>query len=241
MQKPRVYVCGDVHLRQPDGVFMDFLQWLCQQPAARLVILGDLFEFWLETPARQRHYAALFARLQRLQRLGWRLDLIPGNREVVAGRRLAAASGAQLHWPACTVEQAGRRIRIVHGDRLVYDPVYHLSAAGLRGFWLQSTAMVMPPWMQDGLARLLRRSSRGSGHYPQQLPNTPRFFIDPRRVQAAARGCQALLAGHVHARVHCQLRGIEFALAGDWAQDRGSWLEILIDGRIRARQWPSVW
>lgn len=234
----RAYICGDVHLRSGDGAFLDFLQSLEHQPPARLVILGDLFEFWVDTAARVRDFAPVFAVARRLRAAGWQLDFVRGNREFTAGPHLRMALGARLHWPACTLEIGGRRIRVVHGDRLCHDPLYQLSAAFLRGFWFQAGALLLPPPVQNLAARLMRSLSTGRVRvYSPGLPNSPRFFIDPRRIVAAGRGADALIAGHVHRRVHCRVRGLEFALAGDWQANGGSYLAIDEAGRLHPRRW----
>ena len=55
------YVVGDIHLRDCSGPFMHFLRRLQQQQPARLIILGDLCEYWLETDYYVQRVEAIVA------------------------------------------------------------------------------------------------------------------------------------------------------------------------------------
>lgn len=232
VQDAVLYIAGDVHLVAGDGPFVAFLDRLAQRTPARLVILGDLFEYWLESSACVARYAPVLERLRRLRAAGWRLDLVRGNRELAAGRRLAMASGCHLHWPRLDLRLGGVRLRIVHGDRLMCDPGYRLLATWLSSFWHRAWQQAVPTLAQEGVARLLRRRSQISQERRQRTGRRP--FIDPRRVVAAARGCDVLIAGHVHEAWRRRLRGVELILVGDWPSPRGHWLEVSATGIISA-------
>ena len=108
---PILYIAGDVHLHGADdgNPFPDFLDELARRSPARLVILGDLFEYWLEAERVVAFHEHVLGRLRALKASGWRLDLVCGNREFAAGRRLAIASGCTLNWPRLPFWQLGRR------------------------------------------------------------------------------------------------------------------------------------
>lgn len=232
---PVLYVAGDVHADGGEGPFPVFLDRLATKPAGRLVILGDLVEYWLETAASVARHEALLGRLRRLRSAGWVIDLVAGNREITAGRRLEAASGSRLHWPRLDVQLGPTRVRIVHGDRLCHDPGYRLYSAVMRGFWLRGLQACHPPAAQDAVARLLRSRSQGVQARRQRTPRLRRIFIDPRRVAAAARGADVLIAGHIHEAWRRRIRGVDLMLVGDWPGRQGHWIEGFADGRLIAR------
>lgn len=229
---PTLYICGDVHLGGEAGTFGRFLDRLAARPPARLVILGDLFEYWLETDAAVARHADVFARLRGLAAAGWRLDLIRGNRELAAGRRLESASGCHLHWPRLDVMLGAVRVRIVHGDRLCHDPGYRFFSAWMGGFWMRAWQQVHPPAVQDAIARLLRARSRSLQLRRHAKPRRSRVFIDRRRVQAAARGADVLVAGHIHEAWRRPVGGVDLILVGDWPGSLGHWVEGWADGRL---------
>lgn len=230
--EPVLYIAGDVHLRDSGGAFVDWLAALQQRPAAHLVILGDLFEYWLETDDAVARYQGVLTRLRHLREVGWRVDLVRGNREVVAGRRLEAAARLRLRWPHLDVRLGQRTIRIVHGDRLCHDPGYRALAAWLRGFPHRWWQICHPAMIQDAVARFIRRTSHGSRPRPAGRRGP---FLDPRRVVAAARGSDVLVAGHIHEAWTRRIRGVEVWLVGDWPPGEGHWIEGFADGSLRPR------
>jgi UDP-2,3-diacylglucosamine hydrolase len=231
---PSLYIAGDVHLDGGVSAFPGFLDQLAQRRPARLVLLGDLFEYWLETPAMAALHDAVLARLRALRAAGWRLDLVLGNREFAAGRLLAVASGCQVHWPRLDLVLAGRRVRIVHGDRLCHDPGYRLFAAVMRAFFWRGWYPAFPGPVQDLVARFLRRRSQAKQRrrYERPAGSRPRVFIDRRKVQGAARGCDTLVAGHIHQSWRRTIGGVDLILVGDWPAGNGHWVEGYADGRL---------
>ena len=228
-----LYVVGDIHLRDGGGPFPLFLAELARQPAARLVILGDLFEYWIETADAVARYAPVLDRLRGLVAAGWRVDLVLGNREMASGRLLAAASGCITHWPRLDLQLGQRRIRIVHGDRLIHDPGYRALRAWIGSFWHRAWQVLHPAVMQDGVARFIRRNSSS------QRPRTQyrRFAVDPRRLRGAARGaCDTVIAGHIHEQWRRTIGGVDLLLVGDWPDTIGQWIEGRADGSLHHRR-----
>ncbi|TVR13893.1 MAG: hypothetical protein EA401_05785 [Planctomycetota bacterium] len=228
----RVIICGDMHLRPHDrGAFLMFLADLGQRPAAHLVILGDLFEYWLDGPVAQRAYQGLFVRLQALHQQGWHIHLVPGNRELAGGGYLRTAVPWHVHPHSCDVHCYGKRLRIVHGDRLVRDPGYRFMVAHLKGWWCMAWRRCLPLSLQVFIARSLRAFSRRKQRRVSEL-GAALSLLDPRRVQAAAVHCDTLIAGHIHQQLQRHIRGIEFVLCGHWEADHGSWVEVDAAGHI---------
>jgi UDP-2,3-diacylglucosamine hydrolase len=242
-----VYIVGDIHLsggalsgsaRSGDASehhapgFLRFLAGLATLPPARLVILGDLFDYWLETPDACARYAVALGLLKGLRARGWRLDLVQGNRELAGGRVLETATGCTLHRRFLDIELGGRRLRVVHGDRIVHDPGYRFFAAWISSFWFGWWQRLHPAWVQDAVAAAMRRRSEAK----RKGPYRSRIFIDRRRVQAAARGADTLIAGHIHQSWRRQVGGVDLILVGDWPGEVGHWVEGFADGTLVRRR-----
>jgi UDP-2,3-diacylglucosamine hydrolase len=240
MPEPVLYVVGDVHLDGGANAFPDFLDYLIQRAPAHLVILGDLFEYWLETTAMAQLHDGVLSRLRRLRDAGWRLDLVLGNREFAAGRLLAARSGCRLHWPHLDLQVGVRRLRIVHGDRLCYDPGYRAFAAFMRAFFWRGWYPAFPGFVQDLVARFLRSRSKVKQrrHYERPPGTRPRVFIDRRKVQSAGRYSDTLIAGHIHQSWRRTIGGVDMILVGDWPAGRGHWLVADAGGGLHQCHWP---
>ncbi len=235
---PVLYIAGDVHLDGGANVFPAFLDQLAVRTPAHLVILGDLFEYWLETAAMAAMHDGVLGRLRRLKQAGWRLDLVLGNREFAAGRLLAARSGCRLHWPKLDLMLGQRRVRIVHGDRLCFDPGYRIFAAVMRAFFWRGWYPAFPGVAQDLVARFLRSRSRAKQRRRYERPpgSRPRVFIDRRKVQGSARNCDTLIAGHIHQSWRRDIGGVDMILVGDWPAGVGQWVEGYADGRLERIQ-----
>ncbi len=236
--QPQLYIVGDVHLTGAEGAFHAFLDRLAARGPARLVILGDLFEYWLDSEASERRYGGCLRRLRRLAAAGWRLDLVVGNREMSSGRRLATATRCQVHWPALDLVLGPRRLRVVHGDRLCRDPGYHLLFAVLSGFWLRACKACLPPLVQERIARWMRRRSRLAQlrRRRHRRPQGARLeMLDPARIRGSARGAETVVAGHIHQQWRREIAGVDLILVGDWSRSDGRWVEGQADGRLVLR------
>jgi UDP-2,3-diacylglucosamine pyrophosphatase LpxH len=234
-----VYIAGDVHLPGGDPAFSRFLDGLLARGPARLVILGDLFDYWLDTPHSRARYADCFARLARLREAGWRVDLLVGNREMTAGRMLDAGFGDRAVWPMLTFQLGPRRVRVVHGDRLCDDPGYHFLFAFMRSFWFRTMRACHPGWIQEGVARMIRWRSRTKQLQRRRQPRSRGASEDmlfSPRVRAVGRGVDTVVAGHIHESWRRRIAGVDLILAGDWSYDRGHWVEGYADGRLELRR-----
>ena len=229
--QPVLYIVGDVHLTGEQGPFLPWLDRLAARPPARLVILGDLFEYWIDTSATVLRFTGVFERLRTLHRLGWRIDLIRGNREMVAGRRLAMAAGTPLRWPSLDLTLGSRRVRVVHGDRLCGQVGQRLFIAWLSSFWFRTLQAAHPAWAQNLVALGIRRLSRGAQDRRYRAGRHPRF--DPRWVRGAAQGVDTLVAGHIHQQQRLNVAGVDLLIVGDWPPEGGQWIEGFSDGHLR--------
>lgn len=234
MPSPSLFIVGDIHLRDGGGPFATFLDGLAQRTPARLVILGDLFEYWLDTADAAARYAPVLERLRALREAGWQLDLVRGNREMASGRFLGVATGCTLHWPRLDLRLGRRRIRVVHGDRLVRDPGYRALRAWIGSFWHVTWQVMHPAAMQNAVARCIRRNSRGTR---PRTANYRVFEVDPPRLRGAARGaCDTVVAGHIHEQWRRTIGGVDLLLVGDWPDTIGQWIEGLPDGTLTHRR-----
>ncbi len=223
-------VLGDVHLGEGGAALAPFLDRLAQRTPSRLVILGDLVDAWAEDARVAARFADAFARLRRLRAAGWRIDLVRGNREALAGRRLECATGGRLRFPRVDLATAAGTVRVVHGDRLCRDPGYRAFAAVVGGFWTKALQALLPGPGVRALVGGVRRRSRAMGE--RRAQGAPLALLDPRRVRGAARGAVRLVAGHIHARLEANVGGVDVILCGDWPDRLAQWVEIHADGRI---------
>ena len=194
-------VIGDLHLDVEDPAALErFETWLAgARGAPRLVILGDLFEYWVgpaqgSLPGARRVTGAL----RRLVENGTAVDVIPGNRDFLLGADFERASGARIHENGFVgVPRDGGRVLFLHGDELAtLDHGYRRLRAVLRSPLVTGMAPWIPRPLALGLAARLRRAShRAVSAKPRET-----LALQPDAVRAHARhhAADVLVCGHAH-------------------------------------------
>ncbi len=219
-------IIADLHLdlgREDPGP--GFAAWLDALDAPRLIVLGDLFDYWIG-PAQERlpGGARVLDALARLGARGIGLDLVPGNRDFLLGARFEQRTGARV-WPAGLVGllpgAAGvePRLALVHGDELcTLDRGYLRLRAVLRSRPLQWTAPRLPAALGLAVARRLRRAS------VQAVSRKPAAekAQQPAAVRELARAARAaaLLCGHAHSFRDEDLEGVRWVVLDAWGGRR---------------------
>ena len=137
--------------------------WLrAARGAPALVVLGDLFEYWIG-PAQERSAGAerVFAGLAALAAQGTSIELLCGNRDFLLSQRAAERAGARLHPEGLVGElPGGRRALVLHGDTLcTLDVGYQRLRRVLRSAPVQVLGPRLPALLGSALARRLRRAS----------------------------------------------------------------------------------
>ena len=227
--------CSDQHLQESEpATAAYFFEWLrtefgAIQPsvsAAHLVLLGDLFEFWVGDDAMAAGEAPMALELAnvlseiRQQHPHLQVHLVPGNRDFLMGANLAARLGAEPIVDAIRVHRAnGQRILMLHGDELCTDDAqYQAFRRQVRSPQWQAHFLEMPLDQRLETARQYRAQSMA-----RQAGTQGTEFISDVNPQACdealnAHGCDLLLHGHTHRPGVYQLpSGRERWVLSDWA------------------------
>jgi UDP-2,3-diacylglucosamine hydrolase len=232
---------SDLHLAaERPRTIARFLQFLKDDaPAHReLVILGDLFEFWIgddaAAPARPivEALAAITARDQRLL-------LMHGNRDPLLGHAFATATGGTLLADPIVVDVAGMPTLLSHGDAwCTRDVAYQQFRATVRQPQFQRDFLSKPLAERVAFARGLRMQSENE----KTAKAMDIMDVTPEAVLAALRdaGVRRIIHGHTH-RPASHVVDLGDALAERWvlpdwdfdgAEPRGGFLDFA-EGRPR--------
>lgn len=204
--------------------------------ASRLVIVGDLFDFWFEyRSAIPRRGFETLAALRRLRDAGVAVDYLNGNHDFWLGPFLSETLGVRTVDGALTIERDGRRLWVHHGDGLVGgDLGYRVLKRVIRHPWSIRAYGLLHPDLGIPLARAVSHWSRDA------RPDGP---FDGERLwrEAAlprfAQGFDAVLIGHFHHAWEKREGGREFFLLGDW-MTRFTYAR-LEGGRIALEAWTG--
>jgi UDP-2,3-diacylglucosamine hydrolase len=199
---------ADLHLAaaDADGVARAVqLVELCALRAARLFLLGDVFDLWTSgVELGLEGFAPLFASLRAARDRGLAVDFLAGNRDF----NFTHADGAQVGVAAhdeeeLALELDGVRMRLLHGDQLLSDDVaYQRMKRVIRAAPARFLARHLPSALSLAMGRRLRRYSARVAPAKEEA----RLRLVPATVRARFAGQdQWLLCGHVHRfeRVDC--------------------------------------
>jgi len=220
-------IVSDVHLdvtedgRATREAFVRFLDGVDTTRWRRLVIAGDLFDFWFE----YRHvifsgYFDVWRALARLHGDGVAIHFAVGNHDFWAGRFLVERLGFQIYPEPFHLEFGGMRALITHGDGLnPRDRSYRLYKRIARWNWVVGLFRLIHP---DWAMAIAQGVSRGSRHLFQEEDVSKGAEVEPQRLYAESvlEEGAADICGHSHyplLRRYPRSQGDGYYInAGDW-------------------------
>jgi len=231
-------VIADLHIDvEVEGASAPFLRWLEEHAGvSRVLILGDLFEFWVgsaqaDTPGGREVLAAM----RRISAAGTAIHIVPGNRDFLLGSSFEHATGARVHHAGLVgclgpEAQAGGRVLFLHGDELcTQDRNYQRLRRVVRGAPVRFLASHLPLALTRAVGRRLRRASRRavSGKDPAAMAQQPAEC----HARAAEAGAGLLVCGHAHRFRDEDLGGLRWLVLDAFGGSRDT-LEVLPGAEI---------
>ncbi|MDA1264525.1 MAG: UDP-2,3-diacylglucosamine diphosphatase [Planctomycetota bacterium] len=196
---PGTVIIGDLHLDlfDPDHP-APFAAWCRRLDAPRLVILGDLFEFWVgRKQLRVAGARDVMAAMSELAARGTTIDVLWGNRDFLLDRHFERASSARVHRNGLLGEHAGGPTLVLHGDELcTLDVGYQRFKRIARAAPTRWLATHLPFERQKKIAAGLRSQSVRS----VAAKAVPTKSMQASAADQAARsaGASVLVCGHAH-------------------------------------------
>lgn len=233
---------GDCHLAvgDPDRtrLVLECLESLSGE-AARVILLGDLFDFWLGTKHLQLpDFAGALDKLRELTDSGLDLSLIRGNRDFLLDEHFTRRTGVRLLDDYEVVEAAGKKLRLTHGDLLcTRDWRYRIWRVVVRNRITRATIALMPLFLTRWVAIQMRRFSQSE----ISRKGFRRLGFVKQAAVEALDGVDALIVGHAHSpqTIAVEVCGEEklVYVAGDW-KEVGCFVCLDKEG-LHHRAWPS--
>jgi len=181
----------------------------------RLIILGDLFDFWFEYKHAipKDHHEVLFL-LRGLVKAGIKVDYVSGNHDFWMGDYFENQIGVVLHRDHLDLEYAGKRLHLIHGDGLARaDRGYRFLKRILRNrfnIWLYRK---LPPDWGIPLAKWVSGSSRD---YTSRRDHTFEPDYEAYAAKKLKSGYDIVAIGHLHIPRIKQLDGGTYLNTGDF-------------------------
>lgn len=217
-----LYIFSDAHLGAgpPDKERIkleriDRLASKIRTDGDRLVILGDLFDFWFEYKrAIPKENLDTLMLLRDLIKEGITVDYISGNHDFWMDDFFQNQIGAAVHCDSLEFEYAGKKLHLIHGDGLApADRGYRLLKRVLRNrvcIWLYRK---LPPDFAIALAKRVSGTSREytarrEHHFAQDYENYARSKLN--------EGFDIVAIGHLHLPVYKEFPAGIYINTGDF-------------------------
>jgi UDP-2,3-diacylglucosamine hydrolase len=191
---------------EPMGAFLRFLDSEKKQ-MGRLVILGDLFEFFFgfknffstEKPSAFTDYLPVFNELQNLYREGVRIEYFEGNHDFFLRSFFSEQFGMEVAvYPnGHEARLGGKRAFIAHGD--LSNPkqwTYRIFRRVLKNSWTYGLIHLAGPRISSRIAQKLSDMSYQKYHNDVQPFSPPAFKAFAH--QKFLEGFDIVLLGHSH-------------------------------------------
>ena len=231
---------SDCHLdpARPEvtAALLDFIQARASS-AARLYILGDLFEVWLGDDDREHGLDDILASLAGLAG-EIPVFFLAGNRDFLVGADFAASTGIRLLEEPHQIELGQHRVALIHGDTLCTDDHDYQAFRKLaRSTEWQATFLGQPLAERRRIAAGLRSDSVDA--MAQKTADI--MDVNPDAVEACfdRHAVDTIIHGHTHRpALHRYPRSRQRIVLGDWNPGPSylSWRDAqgfeLIDPRV---------
>jgi UDP-2,3-diacylglucosamine hydrolase len=181
----------------------------------RLIILGDLFDFWFEYKhAIPKEHHETLVMLTELVQHGVKIDYVSGNHDFWMDDFFEKHIGLSVHRDSLNLEYDGQRLHVIHGDGLApADWGYRILKRILRNrfnIWLYRK---LPPDWAIPLAKAVSGSSR---EYTSRRDHTFAPDYEKYAQEKLQSGFNIVAIGHLHIPVQKELDGGIYINTGDF-------------------------
>jgi UDP-2,3-diacylglucosamine hydrolase len=214
----RAIFVADAHLRKPgDRNYLRMLDFLEEQRGKTdmLVLLGDIFEFWIGKSTVIADHVPLIDALERLHQQGTQLVYVEGNHDFHLGPVFTERLACRVFPDGGSIELDGMKVYLAHGDLANPDDTgYRLLRSFFRSDLVRFLIRVLPNVMLQSIAVLAGSLSKKSLGGQRDRP--ARGVLKPYAETLLAAGHQAVVSGHFHQPFHEKLGDGELIALGDW-------------------------
>ena len=215
----RAIFIADAHLCKPaDPNYQTMLAFLQEQCGKTdlLILLGDIFEFWIGKATVVDDYVPLIDSLELMHQQGTKLVYVEGNHDFHLGPVFTQRLNCQVFPDGGSIELDGKQVFLAHGDLANPEDIgYRRLRKFLRSGLIRTLLRVVPNRLIMAIATHGSYESRkNSGERRARWP--ARDILRPYAEGILAAGHQAIVTGHYHQPFQEELDNGELIALGDW-------------------------
>ena len=185
--------------------FFEFLEKEARTHEA-LIILGDLFEFWVgdDAKARSPFHQEVATKLKAVSQSGTKIYFMHGNRDFLLGEQYAQKSQMEFLRDPQVMNIANQDWLLTHGDVLcTADSSYQQFRKVVRSQFVQKLFLMLPTLLRIKIASSLRSNStakyqRAQKFTPEVIQVKGDVTLNATAALVAISGCQQMIHGHTH-------------------------------------------
>lgn len=227
----KAWFASDIHLISdkdpPAGVFIDFVNSLGRtRPATHLVLLGDIFDFWLGSYSyyAKFKYSRVIQSLLSLKERKIELIYFEGNHDIHI-REFFRRRGVICYYEDQILLFGRRKFYLTHGDFINPEEVtYHKYIRWVRGPWAKWIIRILPPYIWWFIGRYLSQKSRekhkSNPYIGEKLKD---LFLNYVQLKFKDNKFDFLVSGHIHQRIEWHeskdFRAKKAFNLGSWAEE----------------------
>ena len=233
---------SDLHLGTKDAHSEQLLDFLRHLQCDHLYLLGDVIDLWKAQSGW--NWSPLSHNVMHMildkARNGTKVTYVPGNHdESFRGYVDTVFEGIHIAMEAEHVTTDGRRFLLVHGDEFD-NAVRHSRILHALGSWAYDVLLLVNRW-QNNYRRRFGLGYWSLAGYLKQRAGQARKHIEHYEQaaahEAAKRGFDGIVCGHVHHAACQQIQGVEYFNTGDWVESCSAIVEHS-DGSMQLLRWP---
>jgi UDP-2,3-diacylglucosamine pyrophosphatase LpxH len=235
---------SDIHLGTTGCQAELLLEFLKHTESTELYLVGDIIDGWQLKRKWywHRHHNDIVQKILRKARKGTKVTFVAGNHDEFARQFLGLAFGdITIVDEAVHVTKQGKRLLILHGDQFdavvqcakwvahVGDWLYGIALDLNRAFNYVRRKMGLPYW---SLSQYLKHRVKNAVSYINA-------FEEAVAAEAAKRGLDGVVCGHIHRPEIRDVNGITYCNDGDWVESLSALVETE-EGELKLIYWRDI-
>jgi UDP-2,3-diacylglucosamine hydrolase len=215
----RAIFLADAHLCKPTDPNYRALSTFLKEQLGRtdmLVLLGDIFEFWIGKDTPPAEHASLIDCLEEMAKQGTKLVYVEGNHDFHLGPVFTQRLNCQVLPDGGKIEIDDKKVYLAHGDLAnPNDLGYRRLRKFLRSGFIRSLIRSLPNRLLMFIAaRASYESRKSSSEKRYRWP--AQDILKPYAESIIASGHDVVVTAHFHQPFHEKVGDGELIALGDW-------------------------